>query len=155
MKKIKTKPFGEVEVDETEQIFFPNGILGFENCKKYYILEDPKSAFVWLQSGDEPGLAFIMIHPSQFKADYKLKISQEDMNDIKVEDSKKELMDFAIVTIPEEPSNMTANLQGPVIINIKEKLGKQAISLNEEYSVKCPILDEMKGTFKTDKKEAK
>ncbi len=157
MRKIKTKPFGEIEVDETQELFFANGLFGFEHYKKYYILEDQKSVFVWLQSSEEPGLAFIMVHPLQFRADYELRISQEDLDDIKIKEKEKELMDFAIVTIPEDPSRMTANLQGPIIINIKEKLGKQAISLNEEYSVKCPVLDEIKRAFEDNKevKEAK
>jgi len=155
LKKIKTKPFGEIEVDETQELTFPDGLFGFEARKKYYVLEDPKSAFVWLQSSEDPGLAFVMIHPLQFKADYVLNVSQNDLNDIKIKEKEKELMDFVIVTIPDDASKMTANLQGPVIINIKSKLGKQAISLNEKYTVKCLILEEMKRTFtpELDKKE--
>ena len=65
--------------------------------------------------------------------------------EITVEKDKveKQLLDFVIVTIPEDPSKMTANLQGPVIINIEKKLGKQAISINEKYDVKYPMLTEM------------
>ncbi len=117
MRKLKTKPFGEIEVDEAQELLFLNGLFGFENYKKYYILEDPESAFVWLQSSEDPGLAFIMIQPLQFKAEYKLNISQEDLNDIKIKEKDKELMDFAIVTIPEDPSKMTANLpQGCMVL---------------------------------------
>ena len=38
---------------------------------------------------------------------------------------------------------MTANLLGPIIINIKDKIGKQALALNEEYSTRHDILDEL------------
>ena len=148
MRKLKTKPFDEIEVDESQELTFQNGLFGFENYKKFYLLENPDSPFVWLQSSDEPTLAFIIIHPLQFKADYKLKVSQEDLNDIESDmKTENELLDFAIVTIPENPNNMTANLQGPIIININKKLGKQAISLTEGYMTKCPILDEMKGSY--------
>ena len=147
MRKIKTKPFGEIEVDESQEIYFPDGLFGFEKYKKYYLLENPDSPFVWLQSSEEPSLAFVMIQPIEFKKDYKLKVSAEDLKSIKLEKPEDELLDFAIVTIPSEASKMTANLQGPIIINVKKKLGKQAISLIEEYTVKCPILEEMKKTF--------
>ncbi|MDD5067837.1 MAG: flagellar assembly protein FliW [bacterium] len=143
MKKIKTKPFGEIELDETQEIYFPDGLFGFELCKKFYILENPDSPFVWLQSSEEPALAFVMIHPMQFKTNYELKVSDEDLKSIEIA-SKNDILDFVIVTIPEEPSLMTANLQGPIIINIKKKLGKQAISLKDDYTVKCNILEEMK-----------
>jgi flagellar assembly factor FliW len=150
LKKIRTKPFGEIEVDETQEIFFPDGLFGFETYKKFFILENPDSPFVWLQSSEEPGLAFVMIHPLQFKTDYELRISEEDTKAIDIL-SKQDILDFVIVTIPEDPSQMTANLQGPVIINIKKKLGKQAISLKDAYNVKCPILEEMKKYLKDDK----
>jgi flagellar assembly factor FliW len=59
------------------------------------------------------------------------------------------LLVFAIVTIPENPSLMTANLQGPIIINPEKKLGRQAISMNDRYHVRHRILDEMKKTSQT------
>lgn len=144
MKKLKTKPFGEIEVDESQEITFPEGLFGFEQYKKFYLLENPDSPFLWLQSSEEPSLAFILIDPLQFKSDYKLEISEEDYKSIEIEDKEKELIDFVIVTVPRNPEKMTANLQGPVIINIKKKLGKQAISLREDYTVRCPIIEEMK-----------
>jgi flagellar assembly factor FliW len=68
------------------------------------------------------------------------------MNDIEAVGAQgaENLLVFAIVTIPSNPSEMTANLQGPVIINPEKRLGRQAISLSDRYSVKHRILDEMK-----------
>ncbi|MFC1670955.1 flagellar assembly protein FliW, partial [Spirochaetota bacterium] len=48
-----------------------------------------------------------------------------------------------IVTIPENPKEMTANLQGPIIVNPHKRIGKQAISANEKYGVRHGILEEM------------
>ncbi len=144
MKKLNTKPFGQIEVDESQEIYFPDGLFGFENYKKFYLLENPDSPFVWLQSSEDPDLAFIMIQPLQFKSDYKLKVSKEDLKSIGIESEEEEILDFAIVTVPpDNPAGMTANLQGPVIINVKKKLGKQAISLIDDYPVRCLILEEM------------
>ncbi len=151
MKKIKTKPFGEIDVDETQEIYFTDGLFGFDSYKKFYLLENPDSPFVWLQSSEEPALAFVMIHPANFKPDYELKINQEDLKGIQIV-NKNEILDFVIVTIPEDASLMTANLQGPIVININKKLGKQAISLKEDYTVKCLILEEMKKKINQGKK---
>jgi len=154
VKKIKTKPFGEIEVDEEQEITFAEGLFGFEKYKKYYLLENKNSPFLWLQSSEEPSLAFILIDPNQFKNDYELKISEDDYKSINIKDKKNDMIDFVIVTVPNNPKKMTANLQGPIIINVKEKIGKQAISLIEDYTVRCPLLDEMRKNIKN-KKEKK
>ncbi|MGL4368937.1 MAG: flagellar assembly protein FliW [Spirochaetota bacterium] len=141
--KINSKPFGEVEVNEDDIIEFSDGILGFDFVKKFVILEEKKSPFVWLQACDEPDLSFVMISPLEFLDEYSLVISQSDLEDVDAQ-GPEELAVFAIVTIPShDPSEMTANLQGPVIINAAKKRGKQAISLSDKYRVRHRILDEM------------
>jgi len=143
--KIHTKPFGEIEVSELQVIDFPDGILGFDFIKKFVILdaEDEGSPFKWMQAYDEKDLAFVIIRPVDFMESYELSISQNDFEAVKAE-SAEELIVFAIVTIPENPKDMTANLQGPIIINPATKLGKQAISMSDRYKVRHRILDEMK-----------
>jgi flagellar assembly factor FliW len=156
VKKILTKPFGEIEVDESQMIIFPDGLFGFENYKNYFLLENPDSPFLWLQSADEPTLAFILIDPYLFKKDYELKISDEEFSAIQIEDKEKELLHFVIVTVPpDHPEKMTANLQGPIIININKKLGKQAISLRDDYTVRCSILDELEKSSKIEQNSNK
>lgn len=143
--KIQTKPFGEIEVDELQVIDFPEGILGFDFIKKFVILdaEDEGSPFKWMQAFDERDLAFVIIRPVDFMGSYDLVISQSDFEAVKAE-SADEVIVFAIVTIPENPKNMTANLQGPIIINPDKRLGRQAISMSDSYKVRHNILDEMK-----------
>ena len=143
--KVTTKPFGEIEVNELQIIDFPDGILGFDFIKKFIILDagDPGSPFKWMQAFDEKDLAFVIIRPLDFMNEYELSISQNDLETVKAQNID-ELLVFAIVTIPENPRNMTANLQGPVIINPAKRIGKQAISLSDRYTVRHNILDEMK-----------
>jgi len=141
---IKTKPFGEIEVSEKQILDFPDGILGFDFVRKFVLLdtEDDNSPFKWLQAYEEPELAFVVIMPVDFMGEYELKVTSGDLEFVG-SDNPDNLIIFVIVTIPENPSEMTANLQGPLIINIEKKIGKQAISLNENYSVRHRILEEM------------
>ena len=143
--KVNTKLFGEIEVDEIQVIDFPQGILGFDFIKKFIIMdtEDEGSPFKWMQAFDEKDLAFVIIRPLDFMEEYELAISQNDLEEVKSE-SIDELITFSIVTIPENPKDMTANLQGPIIINPIKRIGKQAISLSDRYAVRHNILDEMK-----------
>ena len=49
--KITTTRFGELEVDKKDIIEFTEGLLGFENLKKFFIV-DPgdQTLILWLQS---------------------------------------------------------------------------------------------------------
>ncbi|MFH0975641.1 MAG: flagellar assembly protein FliW [Spirochaetota bacterium] len=141
---IHTKPFGEIEVETKQIVDFPDGILGFDFVKKFVILDsEENSPFKWMQAFSEPDLAFIIIQPVFFKPDYELIISQSDIEAVEAQDANS-LLVFVIVTIPSNPSDMTANLQGPIIINTKKQIGRQVISLSDKYCVKHKILDEMK-----------
>ena len=140
---IKTKPFGEIEVSDDQVIEFSDGILGFDYVDRFVLLEDKESPFLWLQAYSEPELAFVMVSPLQFMAEYSLVISQTDLDDVEAA-SPEELSVFAIVTIPShDPADMTANLQGPIIINTATRKGKQAISLSDKYRVRHKIMEEM------------
>ncbi|HOK40305.1 MAG TPA: flagellar assembly protein FliW [bacterium] len=141
--KILTKAFGEVEIDPKDIIKIKTGIFGFPKYTKYIIMMIPEEEpFAWLQCVEEPNLAFVIIRPEVFKKNYRLKVDNEVLNTLSVK-SVDELISYAIVVVPENLELMTANLQGPIVINPKTKEGVQAISLVEEYTVRHYILKEM------------
>jgi flagellar assembly factor FliW len=131
-----------MDVDERQKIFFPYGILGFEQLKYYVLLDAKQPPFLWLQSIDHVELAFAMIDPRVFRADYALEVDPAELNEIGLE-SAANCLDLAIVTIPENTSKMTANLQGPIIINRETRVGRQCISLNPKWKVRHMILEEL------------
>lgn len=139
---VKTKPFGEITVDERQKVHFPFGILGFERLRDYVLLDARQPPFYWLQSLDEPEIAFILINPLVFRPDYTPDVPPEELEEIGIEAAEGGLF-FAIVTIPEEQPLMTANLQGPVVINKRNKQGRQLISTNSSWGVRHYILEEL------------
>jgi flagellar assembly factor FliW len=141
--KIRTKPYGEIEVDEKQKLAFPEGIIGFEGISDYFLIDSKEGPFYWLQSAQYAELAFLLINPRLFLDDYKLQVRSEDIQLLRPE-ADGDLLDFAIVTVPEDPEKISANLMGPVIINRKTRVGMQVISENDGYDVKHFILDEMK-----------
>lgn len=143
--KIRTKPFGEIEIEEKQIINFPDGILGFEFVKKFAIIDDnhPGSPFRFLQAVGEPDLAFVIILISDFMSDYELLLPENDYEAVGAA-SAEQLLVFSIVTIPEDFKMMTANLMGPIIINPHTKTGRQAISLSDKYGVRHRIIEKMK-----------
>ncbi|MBN2079566.1 MAG: flagellar assembly protein FliW [Spirochaetes bacterium] len=146
---IQTRPFGEIEIQERQLIDFPDGILGFDYVKQFALLDTPNgnSPLKWLQAIGEPELAFVIIRPADFMVRYELLVSSTDLDAVGAQ-SPEGILVFAIVTIPANPAEMTANLQGPIIINPVTRLGRQAISLSDTYRVRHNILEEMKKAAK-------
>lgn len=141
--KIETNRFGTITISEDEIVQFEEGLLGFEAYHKYVVLNtEDGSPFRWLQSVDDGNLAFVIIEPLSFMLEYDLEIPDEDQAALSLERAE-DVVIYAIVSIPDNPQDMTANLQGPVVINAKDKKGRQIISTNSRHSVRVHILNEM------------
>ena len=137
---LHSKRYGELQVDLDEVIHFPRGIPGFERFKRYALFKsDEIEPFQWLISIDQEELGFVIIPPHYFAPDYNPKLYESDLQELAVEPQDK-LAIFAIVTLAQNPTESTANLQGPLIINVDKKLGKQVVIVDEDYSVKHPIV---------------
>lgn len=151
--QIKTRNFGEIEIREDEIISFKKGIPGFESLKKFVILEhEPNTPFKWLQAVEEPDTAFVIMEPSAFIPTYDPKPNTEEMLELGIKDIKEALI-YAIVVIPEDITQMTANLKAPIVINRQTNRGKQLILGDSEYSLKHNILDEMQKLKAGDKEK--
>ncbi|MGB2990169.1 MAG: flagellar assembly protein FliW, partial [Candidatus Zixiibacteriota bacterium] len=75
MKFVATK-FGEIDFEENEIIVLPKGILGFSQLTRYIFLEkEGTGPFKWLQSVEDPNVAFVIADPLSFFPNYKLEIN--------------------------------------------------------------------------------
>jgi len=141
---IDSTRFGRIEVDEEAVITFPQGLFGFESCRRFVVLcLDEKSPFRWLQSLEEPNVAFVVIEPSQFMPDYAPTISDADAHALGL-DADTPYLTFVIVTVPPgKPEEMTANLMGPIIINASTRIARQVIVEDDCYTTKHSIVQEI------------
>ena len=144
--KVQTKAYGVIEVDERQIVQFPSGLFGFESIKEYALLDAERKPFFWLQSLEAEHIAFIIINPFLFKPDYELDIDDELVKDIGIVNPEDALI-FSIVTIP-PVGPMTANLQGPLIINRTSRIGKQGVLTDPRWKTKHDIMEELKAAEK-------
>lgn len=153
---VKTKYFGEIDLDESKVIDFEQGIMGFEDYKKYTILYDiedgEKSNISWLQSLDEQNLAIPVINPFVVKSDYNPTVEDEllkPLGDI----TEDNILLLLTITVPSDLTKMSVNLKAPFIINADTRKGSQIIVENQDYEVKYNVysvfkeLKEKKGDF--------
>jgi flagellar assembly factor FliW len=146
--KYLTSKFGQIAFEEKEILFLPKGILGFSQLSKYVIIEkDEYEPFKWLQSVEESDIAFVIVDPTFFFPDYKLELHEKELEELNFQ-QMKELTPYVIVTVPPDPSQMSADLLGPLVINSKKRIAKQVVMPDSPYTTKHYILDEIKKLLK-------
>ena len=140
MLEIDTKKFGRIEIDEQKILTMPDGMLGFEELKRYVLIKDKSLApFMLYQAMDNPDLAFFVIDPFLVLKDYF--IDQPKVIKAASWNETDEISYLAVVTIPEHhPEKMTVNLMGPLAINNTSKESYQLILENSGYSYKHSLL---------------
>ncbi len=140
MKKIETTRFGQIEIDEDKVLNFVRGILGFPKDLRYALLPHRKdSPFFWLQSLDSPELAFVVINPSLIVSDYAFELPEDAEKELCIE-NPEQAEALAIVTFRErkngESKAMSANLLGPIVINVEKRLARQVVLDPNRYPVR-------------------
>ena len=142
--KVLTKFFGEVELDEKKVLEFPNGIIGFEDFKKYAILYDEENKsetrISWLQSLEEPALALPVIDPLAIVPEYTPMIEDELLKPLG-DPADEDLLFLLAMTVPSDMTKVTANMKAPFIINAVTCKGAQIIVDNADYPVKFNVYE--------------
>ncbi len=145
---IKTKNFGNIDINEENIYTFDCGIPAFEDLKKFTIIQQEdnsgiKPLFCWLQSIEDPETSFVIMDVYDIIPDYNPLVYDSDLESIG-EVKEDNLLIYNIVVIPQTVSKMSVNLKAPVVINLTTKKGKQMVVKNEDYSVKYYFYEELK-----------
>lgn len=137
---LKTSHFGEVEIEEQQLVSFPKGIPGFPQYKDYAIIDLEDTAFFYLQSMEEPSVGFVMANPFDFFPAYEIDLPESAIKELDI-GSPEEVMIRCIVTIQEEFQKSTINLLAPVVMNTRNRQGKQVVLQGVPYPIKQPLFN--------------
>jgi flagellar assembly factor FliW len=136
--EVKTTRFGVVEIADDRVIHFPKGLLGFSGQTRFCLLEPGDDAcFFWLQSVDEPSLAFVITDPSLFVPEYSVPIRPEQMIELKLS-KLDEAQVFVIVNKVDQ--TLTGNLQGPLVVNTLTRTGEQMVLAEKRWTTRHPLV---------------
>lgn len=142
--KIKTTRFGELEVNPNDIVTFSEGLLGFENLRKYFVVDPGDSTLIlWIQSTEDEKIAFPIIEPKIFKPDYIAKLLPADLNGLDLESLQSAKL-YSVLTIPANVTEMSANLKAPIVINSAKKLAKQIVLQDSKLTVKHEMYKQLK-----------
>lgn len=139
---LKTRLFGEVEVKDEEVIHFTKPILGFDDCRQYLLMEN-ESIFptFWLQSINDPNLAFPVVSPFSVDDNYSINLHNLDIDDINLK-SLDEALVLTLMVVPQTLSSIRTNLRAPIIYNPEKRIAKQLILYDEKYPIHYYVMDD-------------
>ena len=141
--EVRTTRFGTVNIADDRVITFPKGLLGFGSFTRYCLLEPAEDAcFFWLQSLEEPSLAFVVTDPAFFIPDFSVPIRPEQMSELGLS-SLGDAQVFVIVNKVDQ--TLTANLQGPLVINTLNRQGEQFVLAEKRWTTRHPLITLGKG----------
>lgn len=132
---LKTTRFGDIEVDEKRVITFQEGLPGFPKARRFVLLQhNPESPFHWLQSLEDPALAFVVTDPLLVMPRYLESIPKEMLQEMQLRDAADAAV-LVIVRIHRNPRRITANLLAPLIINPEIRTARQVILMGSGYEI--------------------
>lgn len=135
--RVRSDLLGELTVPPEQVVAFPQGLFGFPECRDFALVPAERDALFWLQSTEHPTLAFLLADPFEFFAGYGVDVPPADLADLRAKEAADVAL-LAIVTLPgARGAKPTANLQGPVAINLKSRLGRQLAIEKSEFGVRC------------------
>lgn len=139
---VSTKDFGNVEISEDDIIYFPRGLYGFADCRRFALLFDKQkeenNPFMWLQCIEKNGPRFVVIDPLRFFKDYSV-LNDETATAISLKD-KDDLRLLCIATVTDGAKEVYVNLKCPIAINARDNIAVQAVLDNEDYPIRYYIV---------------
>lgn len=135
---VQTTRFGMVNLDEKRIITFPAGLLGFSTYKSFALLQpDDEGVFYWLQSLESPELAFVVTDPTLWVQGYEASIRREQMDELAL----SKLADAQVFVIVNKYGRaLTANLQGPLVINLTNHKAMQLVLADKRWTTRHEIV---------------
>ncbi len=136
---IQTSRFGSIEVEDGKIMHFKDGLLGFPTSQRFALVQtttDP--VFFWMQSVDQPDLAFVVCDPLTFVPDYQVPIRKDDVVNLGLHD----MTDCQVLVIVNKVNGeLTANLLGPIVVGAHSLVAKQLVLSDKRYATRHRLLE--------------
>jgi flagellar assembly factor FliW len=124
---------------ENAQITLTQGLLGLETYTKFKFQPfEEGTPFYTLQSLESQDLSLIVMDPALLVEDFAFDLSDDDVRELAITDPD-DVMVMVVLTVPENPQDMTANLLGPLVLNRKSNKGKQVVLHGSDWPVRYRV----------------
>ncbi|MFQ5427624.1 MAG: flagellar assembly protein FliW [Thermodesulfobacteriota bacterium] len=131
--------FGPLQVTDDKVIRFVSAIPGFEGLRDFVLIDhDSGGVFKWLQSLDDPEVAFLLTFPTLFKADYIVPFRERYLTRLSASETVS-IVVFVIVAASVQKGSVSLNLKAPILFNHKKMRAMQCIIDRDEYPCKFKV----------------
>lgn len=133
---VSSELLGEIRVPEESVFHFPQGLYGFEDARSFVLIPAGREGLFWLQSADFSALAFLLVDPFRWVDNYNVDLPDAELVSLAPADAG-DVAVLAIVTLPRNSEERpTANLQGPVTLNVRKRVGRQIVIQDSVYDTR-------------------
>ncbi|TMB39093.1 MAG: hypothetical protein E6J55_23450 [Deltaproteobacteria bacterium] len=133
---VRSQRFGDYEVPAERILRFPEGLVGFPEARHFVLLDSshPGSPFRYLLCLDLPELGFVVCDAAHVCAGYVADVPRP------AEVPAEDLAVLALVTVPADPRQMTANLMAPLLVDCRSGRGRQVVLDTGRHPIRYPLL---------------
>lgn len=121
------------------KVTFNKGIPGFDTLRNFIIKDLEGNAKFKILESEESEISFVTVNPFDIYSEYEINLNDETIKELQIE-KPEDVLILSIITLGKTLETSTMNLKAPVVINIKNNLGKQFILQNEKYETKHPLI---------------
>jgi len=135
---VQTTRFGPVEVDASRLLQFPAGLLGFSRVRHFALLQpDDRGVFFWLQSIETADVAFVVTDPGLWTSDFAITLRHEQSAEIGLTEGMAPQL---LVIVNRRDHGITANMQGPLVINSVTRIGLQVVLADRRWTTRHELV---------------
>ena len=137
--QIESSVLGTVAVPAASVFDFADGIHGFNGHRKFALVSGGRDGLFWLQSTRDSNLTFLLVDPFAVQGGYEVDLGPTEKRALDVT-SPDDVLLLAIVTLPaSKKETPTANLRGPVVLNVRTARGCQSVTSDDRHSMHTPV----------------
>lgn len=141
--KLRTSPPTTPGVGEDQVIHFEWGLPGYPACTRFVLSGREEGVPVqWLRCLDHPEVAFLVAAPERVLPGCELYIPSEALDVVGWKDSDDSADICALLILSVEDGQLTANLRAPVVVNLQNWRGYQALLDGPSSALSHPLGDE-------------
>jgi flagellar assembly factor FliW len=138
--RVSSTRLGDLEIDSSTVLTFPEGLVGFGDARRFAVVDTHDSGvYYWLQSLDDPQLAFLSVTPWPFFPDYEPVVPDADREALDLSDPGDAVV-FCLLTVDRDSELITANLLGPLVVNTKNRVGRQVVLDQGNHPTRAPLV---------------
>ncbi len=136
---VKNAHIGDRVVSSEEVLSFPFGIPGFEQERRFVLVDDADfEPFQWLVSTENPDATFLVCSPYTIVPDYTFQMDDAIVDQLQAE-KPEDITVVCIVTLRRRFEDSTINLKAPIVMNRNKGRGRQLVLQRERYNIRHPM----------------